>query len=143
MSNNEEVFVRRFVEMFNQFDMSIANEIFVPHFKAHLPLAPAVLDRSGFKSFMLGIYDAFPNLMLKLEDTIPSADRLVLRVTYTGTHKGEFIGLPPTGNKICVSAIYIFHMEGGLAVENWMVVDFLEVITQISGGAPLPKADCA
>jgi steroid delta-isomerase-like uncharacterized protein len=143
MSINEEVFVRRFVEMFNQFDMSIADEIFAPHFKAQLPLVPAALDRSGFKSFMLGIYDAFPNLMLKLEDTIHSADRSVLRVTFTGTHKGAFIGLPPTGNKIRVSAIYIFHMKDGLAVENWTNIDFLEVISQISGGDPLPKADCA
>jgi steroid delta-isomerase-like uncharacterized protein len=140
---NEEVFVRRFVEMFNQFDMSIADDIFAPHFKAHLPLAPVVLDRSGFKSFMLGIYDAFPNLMLKLEDIIPSPDRLVFRVTYTGTHKGAFIGLPPTGNKIRVSAMYIFHIEHEMVVENWTLIDFLEVISQISGGAPLPKADCA
>lgn len=142
MSTNEEIFVRRFVEMFNMLDMSIADEIFAPDFKAHLPTLPAVVGLSGFKGFMMGLYDTFPNLMLEIEDTIPALDRLVLRGAFTGRQDGDLFTIQPTGREIMLPVTFIFHLDNGGIVENWTQMDFFGAIVQISNGEPLNSGDC-
>jgi len=143
MSDYEmQQFIRLFEEMLNKFDMSIADDIFSSNFKAHFPLMPQ-LDRSGFKSYMMGFYDAFPNLMMNIEDWIPTKDRLVLRMIYSGKQKGDFMGIPASGRAIKLPAICIFRIENGKAVENWTEMDFLGAISQISGGgSSLPDGGC-
>ncbi len=141
ITNQFEVFIRRFDDMFNKPDMNIADEIFAPNFIAHFPLTP-VLNRTSFKSFIGSFYDAFPDFMMYIKDTIPANDRLVLRVTYCGTHKGDFMGIAATHCEITMHGMCIFRIENGLVVENWTEMDILGAVQQISAASSIPRIGC-
>lgn len=125
------LFIQRFDDMFNKPDISIADEIFPPHFQAHLPLMPT-FDLANFKSFIKGFYDAFPDFMMQICDTVLTDNRLVFRVAYFGSHKGSFMGIPPTGSEIMMRGIIIFRIEEGAVVEDWTEIDILGAIQQMS-----------
>ena len=131
--STEEIkrFIQRFDDMFNKPDIRIADEIFAPHFVAHLPLAP-ILDLPNIKSFVQGFYAAFPDFRQEVNDSIVTSNRLVLRVTYYGTHMGDFMGIPATGRTVTMPGIGIFHIENGLIVENWAEIDVFGVMHQVS-----------
>ena len=126
-----KIFIQRFDDMFNRPDMSIADEIFAPIFVAHVPLMP-ILNRSNFKGFWQSFHAAFPDFRQDIHDSIMTADRLVLRVTYSGTHQGDFLGIAATGCQITIPGIFIFRIENHLVVENWTELDIFGVMRQIS-----------
>src|SRR5688572_32936129 len=110
--------IERFTTLFNQPDLSIANEIFAPGFKSHVPLAPEV-DREGWKAYVQNFLTGFPDLTMDVHDIVATDIRLVLRVTYRGTQNGDFLGVPASGKAMAMPAIGYFEMESGLAQENW------------------------
>ena len=131
MSNQKhQHFVERFAAIFNQPDLTIANEIFAPGFKSHLPLAPEV-DTEGWKAYVQDFRGGFPDLRMDVHEVVATDDRLVIRVTYRATHTRDFQGTPPSGQPIVMPAIGYFEMVNGLAVENWGSFDLLGVMQQI------------
>ena len=75
---------------------------------------------------------AFPDLRMDAEDVIASGDKVVVRARATGTHKGEFMGMPATGKSIDVQLIDIMGLgDDGLAHEHWGVVDALAMMQQL------------
>jgi predicted ester cyclase len=136
---SEEVamtFAERFDSIFDGGNFAIADEIFSPDFVGHLPLAPE-LDREGWKNYAASFYDAFPDLTQEINQVIVSKDRLVLHVTYTGTHEGPLFGIPATGNAVTLDGIGIFSFdENGLATENWALLDVVGLLAQIGAFPP-------
>jgi steroid delta-isomerase-like uncharacterized protein len=129
-------FAERFDTIFDGGNVDIADEIFSPDFVAHLPLAPE-LDREGWKAYAASFYDAFPDLTQEVNQVIVSDDRVVLYVTYTGTHDGPLFGIPATGNSVTMDGIGIFSFdENGLATENWAVLDVGGLLAQIGAFPP-------
>ena len=126
-----KIFIQRFDDMFNRPDLSIVDEIFTPIFVAHVPLMP-MLNRSNYKGFWQSFYAAFPDFRQNIHDSIMTADKLVLRVTFSGTHEGNFLGIPATGCPITIPGIFIFRVENHLVVENWTEMDIFGVVRQIS-----------
>jgi predicted ester cyclase len=79
---------------------------------------------------------AFPDLRMTPEDVLPSGDKVVARVRVTGTHQGEFLGMPATGSAVDVQLIDIIRFgEDGLAHEHWGVLDTLTMMQQL-GAVP-------
>jgi steroid delta-isomerase-like uncharacterized protein len=135
-TEKSRTFADRFAAIFNVPDLSIADEIFAPDFKAHLPLAPD-LDREGWKGYVQLFRAGFPDLRMEVEDVLGADDKTVVRVTYHGTHNGEFQGVPATGQKMSMAGIGIFKFENGQVVENWAVLDVVGLMQQI-GAIPAP-----
>ncbi len=75
---------------------------------------------------------AFPDFHMNVEDVIASGDKAVARVKVTGTHRGEFMGIPATGRSATVKIIDITRFgDDGLAREHWGMVDQLALMQQI------------
>jgi predicted ester cyclase len=74
---------------------------------------------------------AFPDLHIAVEDMIAEGDKIVIRDTVTGTHKGELMGVPPTGNSVSYNEIFIFRFAEGRVIETWGVVDVLSLMRQL------------
>ena len=75
---------------------------------------------------------AFPDWRMTVEDLIAGEDKTVARLTATGTHKGEFMGVPPTGRHVDVQLIDIMRFDGaGLVCEHWGVADMLSLMQQL------------
>lgn len=125
-----KVIAKRFEELFNDHDLSIADEIFSPNFQSSLPGAPP-LDKEGWKAYVQTFWDAFPDLYQETHDVIATEDRLVLRLTYRGSHQAAFQGIPPTGKPVAVRAFGVNHIENGAITVNLVQLDVLGLLQQL------------
>jgi predicted ester cyclase len=85
------------------------------------------------------IYAAMPDFTHKISDIFAVKDRVIMRLTASGTHQAEFEGIPPTGNKVTISALNICRIKDGLIVEEIEEADMLGLYQQL-GMELKPKA---
>ena len=81
---------------------------------------------------------AFPDLHVTLEDVFGEGDKVATRGYFTGTHQGEFNGIPATGKQVKVSYIDLWRLENGKAVDNWVQMDMIGLMQQL-GVIPAPE----
>jgi len=131
---------RRLYELLNAGDIEGFGALLADGFVEHeetLGLAPT---KEGVLEFFRMYRAAFPDLQMDPEDVLASGDKVVARVRATGTHTGEFMGMPATGKSIDVQLIDIMRFaEDGLVREHWGVVDMLTMMQQLGvvpEGAP-------
>jgi steroid delta-isomerase-like uncharacterized protein len=92
-------------------------------------LAPT---KAGVKDFFRMQRAAFPDMQIDPQDVVASDDKVVVRARYTGTHQGEFMGMPATGKNVDVQLIDIFRLDDdGLVHEHWGVLDALALMQQL------------
>jgi steroid delta-isomerase-like uncharacterized protein len=92
-------------------------------------LAPT---KDGVKAFFQMQLGAFPDMRMDVEDVVASGHKVVARVRYTGTHRGEFMGMPATGKSVDVQLIDMFRFdEDGRVREHWGVMDALAMMQQL------------
>jgi predicted ester cyclase len=122
--------------------LDVADELFVTNYVNHFmpPEHPQGLEAE--KQFMATFLTAFPDVQVTIEDMIAEGDKVVGRVTYRGTHKGEFSGIPLTGKTVTFGGIDIVRFADGKAVENWFSGDTLGLMQQL-GAIPAPVEDSA
>jgi predicted ester cyclase len=137
-SQDHSHFVERLTALFNMPDVNIADEIMMPQFVSHVPLAPA-LDLPGWKAYVQSFYTGFPDLQMETHDVLSCGDQVALRVTYRGTHTGPFQGVPATGRSIAITAIGWFRLANGRGLENWAEIDVIAMMQQI-GAIPAPTS---
>ena len=100
-------------------------------------IAPDYFDHSnqvgidGVKQLFSMGFTGFPDWHEAIDDIIAQGDKVWLRLTYTGTHTGEFFGLAPTGNKVTMTAVAIYRIVNGKLVEGWFINDGLDMFKQI------------
>jgi steroid delta-isomerase-like uncharacterized protein len=80
---------------------------------------------------------AFPDFKATIKHLMAEDDKVVLHMTWTGTHKGEFMGIPPTGQSIAINVIDIIRIAEGQFVEHWGVMDQMAMMQQL-GALPAP-----
>ena len=94
--------------------------------------------KDGVRRFFSAYIAAFPDLRFDAEDLIASGDRVAARVRCTGTHDGDFMGMPATGRSVAVQAIDIIRFgDDGLAHEHWGVFDAMKMMQQMGA---IPEA---
>jgi len=106
------------------------DEVFDPGVKQHSPFEATGVQT--FKEMVFGrLYRAFPDIHITIEDLIADGDKVVEKDTVTGTHLGEFNGLPPTGRSVAYTEIFIMRFVNGRIAEIWGVVDVLSQMKQL------------
>jgi predicted ester cyclase len=102
---------------------------------------PAPMDKVEVEAFYRNIFAAFGSPQLVFDDMLESGDSVTIRFTMTGTHVGEFMGVPPTGRKIALPGITILRFEGHTVIERWSSADMLGLLVQL--GAVLSPPDAS
>jgi steroid delta-isomerase-like uncharacterized protein len=95
---------------------------------------PLPIDATGaelLKQVWAMLLRVYPDIHLTVEDVIAEGDKVVARNTVTGTHRGEFMGVGPTGKSVTYNEIFIFRFADGRVVETWGVVDVYAQMKQI------------
>ena len=88
--------------------------------------------KEGTLDFFRALLEAFPDFHMNVEDVIADGDKAVARVTATGTHRGDFMGIPPTGSAADMQLIDIMRFdEAGQVCEHWGVADMLTLMQQL------------
>jgi hypothetical protein len=90
------------------------------------------------KQLLLAFRAAFPDQHVSIDDLVAEGDKVVNRATYTGTHRGEFQGISPTGKRFTISGINISRIADGKIAEDWTVLDLVGMLQQI-GAMPAPE----
>lgn len=130
--------VRRLIEEFiNKGDLAVADEIFATSFVNHSPAAGTTPDREGIRQYIMMLHTAFPDFHCTIGDLIAEGDKVVVRLTCRGTHRGEFMGISPTGRQGNATAISILRFSGGKVVKRWNNTDNLGLLQQL-GVVSLP-----
>ena len=138
-TEQNKALVRQLVEeVLNGGNMSWADEIIAPNFVEHEELPPEIPPgREAPKLMFTMLRNAFPNFKATIEHLIAEGDKVVLHMTWAGTHKGEFMGIPPTGKSISIGVIDILRIAEGQFVEHWGVMDQMAMMQQL-GVIPTP-----
>lgn len=131
--------VRGWIEAYNDRDTEAEAAARAPGFVAHVPGVPDPLEAEAWTGFAASFAAAFPDLRLTVEDILAEGDRVAARVTFRGTHRGEFQGIPPTGRQVTFSSIELNRMAGGKVAEHWVELDLLGLLRQL-GAVPTPGA---
>ncbi len=139
MSTEEnKALYRRYYEALSQRDYARLDDLIAPTFVYHAPGIPDLPPGpEAFKQLVSGYVAAFPDMRLTIEDVIAEGDKVAARLTYRGTHQGEFQGIASTGKQIRMSSIDVVRIAGGKIAEEWESPDFLGLLQQL-GAIPTP-----
>ena len=131
---DNKTFMRRFYEeVINQKNLAAIDDFVAPTFVNHSALQLGMLGGGieEVKQYVSMILTTFPDLHYTVEDLLAEGDKIVARITISGTQQGAFMGIPATGKHATISDIEIFRITGGKAVENWVQADFLGLLQQL------------
>src|SRR5919108_290176 len=127
-----KVIVRRFVEeVQNGGDLTVVDELAAPGYVNHSAPPGVPADREGLKQLTAMFRRAFPDGRMTIEDMVAEGDRVATRKTFRGTHQGELMGIPPTGQAVAIGLIDIVRVMDGQVVESWNAADNLGLLRQI------------
>jgi steroid delta-isomerase-like uncharacterized protein len=134
---NKEIFYRTINDFWNQGDEGVIDELYAVDYLGHDPSGLHGATLEEFKQSAAGLFTAFPDFHLVLNDEIVEGDKIAKRWTVTGTHKGELMGIPPTENHITITGISFYRIADGKIVETWWSSDALGMLQQL-GVIPPP-----
>jgi steroid delta-isomerase-like uncharacterized protein len=125
--------MRRVYEAMGTGDFSMFDEVFDRNFVDHEEFAPGTPPGlEGVKQTFGIIRKAFPDLQVKVNDLFAGeGDKIVARITLSGTHKGELFGIPATGKAVNFEGLDIIRFSGGKIVEHWGLTDDLGMMQQL------------
>jgi len=112
----------------NKKDLSILDEVISPDF-----FDPTFNLRGakGYKQFETSFFKGFPDWIETIEDIIAEGNKVGVRFTGTGTHKGEWQGLVPTGKKVTFRGVQIWRLVNGKVVSKDSILDLLDAFKQL------------
>jgi len=136
---NKEILQRVAEEIWNQGNLELADELFVPSFVNHDPNPGAVADLDGYKRWVLKWRAAFPDFRVEVHDLVAEGDKVAARLTATGTHQGDFLGVPATGIRVTMKIINLYWLDSGRIAEVYRSYDLLGLGQQLGYFEPLPE----
>jgi steroid delta-isomerase-like uncharacterized protein len=133
MADLRALYLRGFEEMINGRRLELADELLAENYVNYNMPAPAP-GPAGFKQMLGMFFNAFPDMRVDVQDVIVDGDKVAGRGTWTGTHQGDFMGIPATGKQVSVPFIDIWRADGDRMVENWVQMDMLGLMQQLGVG---------
>ena len=131
VAENKDV-IRRFVEEIpNLGNVGMTEELLTDDFVLHFPNMPDVKGSEAFKDIPSAIRTAFPDLVETIEELVAEGDLVVERMGFRATHRGEFMGVAPTGKPVSWTAIAIYRLEEGRIAERWLESNIQGLLLQM------------
>ena len=134
MSDQNKALSRRsFEEIWNQGNLAVINELVAPNATFHDPSVPGgkFIGPEGLTQFVQIYRGAFPDVQITVNDQVAEGDKVVTRWTATGTHRGQLMGIAPTGKHATVTGVDIDRYEAGKVVEAWASYDMHGMLEQL------------
>lgn len=128
-----DVALRFYEEIFNQGLPEAIEELVAPDAVMH---GAGISERaasgpSELRAQVETLREAFPDLRIEVEEVVCEGDRAVLRCTARGTHRGEALGIPPTGRRVAIQGVSFCRFRGEQLVESWNHFDLLSLYRQL------------
>jgi steroid delta-isomerase-like uncharacterized protein len=137
MSDLKAMMERIIDEAFNEGSLDTLEELISDDFVEHEDLPPGVPQGKAAPQAMITMMRAaFPDLHVTVEDMLQDGNKVVTRSRFSGTHQGEFMGIPATGNSFDIPVIDIIEFSENRAIAHWGVMDNAAMMEQLGIGAP-------
>jgi steroid delta-isomerase-like uncharacterized protein len=130
--------VRKMFEAISKQTLTSLDELMAPDFVLHMHTQ----QTQGWEVNRKVVEDeikAFPDLHVAIEDIIAEGNKVFVRLQETGTHKGEYRGLAPTGNRLSYTVAAIWRIVEGKIVEGWIIYDRMDFLKQLGVIEPTEK----
>ena len=132
MSDHRETIRRLFDEVVNTGKIEATEELLDPDFQSRTP--QATLDREAFKDYVRMWRAGFPDLHGEVDDVVVEGDKVAWSVRARGTHTGEFMAIPPTGNTVDFDSLNIAELRGGRLWRHRVMMDIPTMMGQLGLG---------
>ena len=142
MSAENKALVRRwFKEIWSKGNLAVADEIVASNYANHDSAGPMPESGlEGLKKHVTTYRTAFPDLTLTVDDMLADGNKVTVRWTARGAHKGTLMAISPTGKEITTTGISVIRIAGGKVAEQWVTWDTLGMMQQLGAVAPLGQA---
>ena len=122
--------VRRWNEYLNTGNLGLYDELAAGNFASYGTTATAT-SLKELKAVMVAWRAAFPDSRITVDDIIAEGDKVAIRYTFRGTHKGPVYDIAPTGKQVTIRGMSFYRLVGGKIVEDWSAADGLGMLQQI------------
>jgi steroid delta-isomerase-like uncharacterized protein len=138
MPTDNAAIIRRFIDdVINHGRYEVCDDIVAEDFLELDPLPGQREGREGLKEIIAMLRSAFPDIHWVTHETISSGEKVVTRFTWTGTHRGDFLGIPATGRPVTVKGIVIDRVVNSRMTDSRILMDTFGMMTQL-GVIPPP-----
>jgi len=131
MSIDIRELIPTFYERVNSGDLSVMDEVIAEDFVEHEEFPGIEPNKEGVKQFFSMFRAAFPDLRMEVHEVVTEGDLTCARFTMTGTHEGEFMGIPATGKKVAVPGFDMLRLRDGKVTEHWGTTDGMVLMQQL------------
>ena len=132
--DNKAKLRRIYEECFNQGNLATADELVASDSQDTSPGFPPGISTTGpdgLKGIVSQLRGAFPDLQVTIDEMVAEGDMVAAHTTWTGTQRGNFQGIPPTGNHVKWGSVDIVHVRGGQFVHHYGLQDGLGLLQQV------------
>ena len=141
MSKANMTLSRRWIEEgLNKGNVDLMDELFEAKCVYHGPFGETVRGRKAMKQMVAAWLTAFPGAHCTIDDMVSAGDKVIGHFAFTGTHRGEFLGVAPTGKRVKVKGIVMSRFSGGKLVEDWEFFDTLGLFQQLGAVPPVGQS---
>jgi predicted ester cyclase len=137
MPSDSDAFLRKVLDIYNSHDVSRFDELLADD---------CVLVRNGVeargreevKRVLARLYAAIPDIEYRLDDVVAAGDKLALRWSGRGTHRGEYMGVAPTGRPLSYDGITLYERRGDRLQRIWVSTNLLGLLRALTTGTGTP-----
>nr|WP_288837568.1 ester cyclase [uncultured Flavobacterium sp.] len=131
-SEANKTFMTYFIEeVINKKNLAATNDLVSEDFIEHVPFPGQGPGREGLKFALNAMFTGFPDMKWTVNEQISEGEKVVTRFTWTGTHDGEFMGIPPTNRKVEVWGMVIDLVRNNLFSESRIIMDNIGLLQQL------------
>ncbi len=131
---NVQAVIQQHTQVWSKGEVDLIPRIYARDYVGHFPGGEVVRGREGIRSLVESHRKSFPDWREVVVETISEGDRVASRYRSTGTHRGEFLGISPTGNVVEVAEVSVYRMVDGQIAEQWAFPDVVSLQQQLSAG---------
>ena len=131
-SDNKAIILRLYGDVWNKRKLEVIKEIISPSHALHAPnISGSSIGPEAYKNQVVRFLAGYPDLRFTVEDTVVEKDKVVACWTLSGTHKGDFMGIPATNRKVSVDGMTIHHVADGKIMDSYSNWDALGMMQQL------------
>ncbi|MGA9751536.1 MAG: ester cyclase [Acidobacteriota bacterium] len=129
--SGKDIVSRLFDEVLNGGRLDSLGELLALEYVDHNPVKGLPAGVGGMRLKLRLLRQAFPDLRFTLDEVVEEGETVAARYHWEGTHRGEFLGLPPSGRSVCVAGMDFYRLREGRLAEHWHTADELGLLRQI------------
>jgi steroid delta-isomerase-like uncharacterized protein len=131
MSEEAKSLIRQFYGEVSAGNLGVIDELVADDVIEHEEFPGLEPNKDGVKQFFAMFRSAFPDLRMEADETVSEGELVCVRGTMSGTHQGEFMGIPASGKRFEIRGFDMVRVRDGQVVEHWGVTDMMSMMQQL------------